>query len=203
MKNFLTTFCVSLVLANSAYATGFYAGADILQANSKNVAKTYSTISDLKDGSTKKGNNLSYGVNAGFRLDILNFLAFGELFYDNLEASAKNFDSSTSQNSSVNLKNRYGAKASAGFAIFPRITPFLTYGLTNVNYGSKVLSDNKSLSKSELTPLYGLGLLVDLPFSISVKASYDYQQLNVRYAGESAKIKTNLGVAKLGLIYNF
>jgi opacity protein-like surface antigen len=206
MKKLLAIFTASLLLAKSAQATGFYVGVDALQASSKSVVKNYSAISDLKNGGSKKDNSITYGANAGFRLDVLNLLAAAELFYDDINISAKNFESADAQKSSSNrsnLKNRYGAKANVGFAILPRITPFLTYGLTSVNYSSKALSNNNSFSKSQLTPLYGIGLLVDLPFGISAKASYDYQQLKTSFAGEGAKIKTNLGVAKIGVIYNF
>jgi hypothetical protein len=206
MKNFLAVFFVTLLLSTSSYATGLFVGADALFANADHKAKNFSSSATSKNGNIQSSDKVNYGINAGFRFDLLNLLASAELFYDDLGTSAKNFESSSNQNTSndsIAIKNRYGAKANFGFAILPRITPFLTYGLTDVNYSSEVLSNNQSLTKSKLTPLYGLGILLDLPLGFSVKASYDYQQFNMHHADQGTRIKTNLGVAKLGVIYNF
>ncbi|NBV06874.1 MAG: porin family protein [Proteobacteria bacterium] len=207
MKKLSAIFCTALIFSNAANATGFYVGADALVADANHKAKNISTTSGPKNNDKQGDTKLNYGVNAGFRIDLLNLYGSAELFYDNLQTSARNFQSSAEQissdGSSTELKNRYGAKANLGFAILPRITPFITYGLTNVNYSSNVFSSNQSISKSKLTPLYGAGLILDLPFGVSLKASYDYQQFNIRYAESGSKIKTNLGVAKLGVIYNF
>lgn len=205
MKNFLAIFFTTLLFSTSSYATGIFVGADALLANSSHKAKNISAISNVKDANVQRDNKLNFGVNAGVRFDLLTLLGSAELFYDDLRTSAKNFESSNqnTSNDSISLKNRYGAKLNVGFSILPRITPFLTYGLTGVNYSSKVLSNNRALTKSEFTPLYGVGVLLDLPLGVSLKASYDYQQFNMRYADAGTKIKTNLGVAKLGVIYNF
>lgn len=206
MKKYLVIFCAAFLISNSSQATGLFVGADALFAKSNHRAKNYSSISGPKNGSIQDADNLNFGVNAGYRIDLLNLLVSGELFYDDLRTSSRDFESTANQinnGNSIAIKNRYGAKVNAGFAILPRITPFVTYGLTNVNYSSDVLSANNSLTKSEFTPLYGLGILFDLPLGISLKASYDYQQFDMRYAQSGSKIRTHLGVAKVGVVYNF
>ncbi len=208
MKLFSTLLCATILLASPSYATGIFIGADALFATSSHRAISPSTISGPKDGDYKDADKLNYGLNAGVRLDLANLYASGEVFYDNLKTSSKNFESfdgSLSVGDRIKINNRYGVKANLGLAIFPipKITPFITYGLAGVNYASNVLSDNASVTKSKLTPIYGAGLLIDLPLGISAKASYDYQQFNMQYAESGSKIRTHLGVAKLGLIYNF
>ena len=206
MKLFSTLCCAAILLSSPSYATGLFVGADALFNTASHRATNSSTSSGPKNGDYKDADTFDYGVNAGARLDLLNLLASGEVFYDSLRTSSKNFESTSGQLSigdRIKINNRYGAKANFGFAILPRITPFLTCGMSNVSYSSNVSSNHASLTKSKLTPLYGVGLLVDLPFGISAKASYDYQQFNMQYAESGAKIRTHLGVAKLGLIYNF
>lgn len=206
MKKFLIVCATTALLSSPSYATGFFVGADLLRASAKHQAKNSSTTSGPQNGEEQGANKMGYGVNAGFRFDFLTLLASGELFYDNINTSSKNFKQTSGQSSasdSIAINNRYGVKANVGFSIFPRITPFLTYGLTNISYSSDVLSNNQSITKTELTPIYGIGLLIDLPLGISAKASYDYQQFNASYASSGSKINTHLGVAKLGLIYNF
>ncbi len=207
MKKFVTIFCTTCALASSANATGFYVGLDVLNANANHQARNLSTTSGPQNNDKQAANKYNYGVNAGFRFDLLNLYSSAELFYDNLQTSAKNFGSNSgstnNEGSNIQLDNRYGAKANVGFAILPKITPFVTYGLTNMRYSSNVLSSHQSSAKTQLTPLYGVGLLLDLPFGVSLKASYDYQQFNMQYAESGTKVKTNLGVAKLGVIYNF
>ena len=207
MKKFLTILFVGLILSNSAKATGLYVGADAIFADSSFQAKNISSNSNPKNNDKQGADKFNYGVNAGLRLDVLNLLASAEIFYDNLQTSARGFQSSSGalsgQGDSTQIKDRYGVKGNFGFAILPKITPFVTYGMTSLRYSNNVLSNNQSVANNKLAPLYGVGLLVDLPFGISLKASYDYQQFNMRYASDSSKIKTSLGVAKLGVIYNF
>ena len=206
MKFFPALFGAALFLSTSSYATNVYVGADALFSNARYQAKNSSTTSGPKNGGVQEKDKMGYGVNAGVRVDLLTLLASAELFYDNINSSSRNFNSATNQinsSDSININNRYGAKANVGFAILPRITPFLTYGLANVSYSSNVLSNNHSVTKSELAPLYGVGIVFDLPLGVSVKAAYDYQQLNMRYAETGSKIRTHLGVARLGVIYNF
>jgi opacity protein-like surface antigen len=204
MKNFLVIFCAAfLATISQCYATGLFVGVDALNTDARYRAKNSSSVVGPKNHSTESDNKMGFGVNAGLRFDLLNLLASGEIFYDDLRTSSSGFvDNNNQKNSSdhLELKNRYGIKGNLGFAILPRITPFITYGLTNVQYN--VRSAGNSASKSEFTSLYGVGILFDLPLGITAKASYDYQQFHMNYAG-NGKSRTQLGVAKLGLIYNF
>ncbi len=207
MKIFSAIFCAAFLISSPSYATGLFIGADALFANAHHQAKNSSTDSGPNNGSVQQSDKMGYGVNAGVRADLLTLLASAELFYDKLDTSTRNFESTSGEinnSDSIAIKNRYGVKGNIGFAILPKVTPFLTYGLANVQYGNQVLSSGNSVSKSEFAPLYGLGLLIDLPFTgLSVKAAYDYQQFNMKSAQEGAKIRTHLGVARLGVIYNF
>jgi len=205
MKKLLPIFATTLsLLSTQSNATGLFIGADSLYSQARNQVKSSSDASAPNNGDVKSANKFDYGINAGLRFDLLNFLAFGEVFYDNLNVSAKNFALNSGANGggdNFNLQNRYGVKVNAGFAILPKVTPFLTYGFANVRYSSS--AGSSSITKSEMAPLYGIGLMVDLPLNFSVKASYDYQLLNLRYANESAKVRTSLGVARLGVVYKF
>ncbi len=205
MKKFLYLSGLLCVLSNSANATGIYVGLDALSSNANFTAKNISSVTGPKNNSEKQDSKFNAGINAGVRFDLLTFYASGELFFDNLQSSTQNLSQISGSNSGgdITLKNRYGVKGNIGFAILPRVTPFITYGLANVSYSNSVANVNQSTSQTELAPLYGVGVLVDLPFNVSVKASYDYQRFNMRYASGASKIKTDLGIAKLGVIYNF
>lgn len=206
MKKFIVISLFCSLFSFSANATGIFVGADLLQANSSHKARNLGG-GDVINNAKQDAENLNFGVNAGVRFDLLTLFASAEIFYDNLQTSATNYASSQNQINAqdvIEINNRYGAKANVGFSVFPMITPFLTYGLAKVNYSNNVFSQNSSLTKTELTPLYGIGLLVDLPFlSLSVKASYDYQKIDMASAQNAVATKTNLGVAKIGVIYNF
>jgi len=207
MKNFSKIFCaIFLLSASPSFATGIFVGVDALNADARFKATNSSSLSGPKNHSIAEADKRNYGVNAGVRVDFLNLLASAELFYDDLRTSSRDFENNSNhlnQGDSMALKNRYGIKGNFGFAILPRITPFLTYGLTNVRYESNLPSSGNSISKTEFAPLYGIGILFDLPLGISAKASYDYQQFHASYAASGARVKTQLGVVKLGLIYNF
>ncbi len=205
-KLIATAFFASLFFTQTSFASGLFIGADAILSESNHIVKNLSP-SALTQNKDKQGDNsFNLGANAGLRVDLLNFMVSGEVFYDNLQTKAKNFrlsSGSVSDLGNTKINSRYGAKVNFGSAIFPRVTSFLTYGLTNVQYDSSEISTNKSLSKDKMTPLYGVGLMVDLPLNLSLKASYDYQRFNMKYASSDAKIKTYINTFKLGVIYNF
>lgn len=206
MKKFLPILAITFsLLSTQSNATGVFIGADALYSQARNQVKTSSSAaSNPSNGDVQTANKFNYGLNAGIRFDLLGFLASGEIFYDNLNTSAKNFALNSGANGggdNFNLQNRYGVKLNAGFAILPKVTPFLTYGLANVRYSAAAAAS--SIAKSEIAPLYGIGLMIDLPLNFSIKASYDYQLLNLRYANDSAKVKTALGVGRVGVVYKF
>ena len=126
-----------------------------------------------------------------------------ELFYDNLDSDSKvkptyrAFPTPTSP-----AIDRYGAKINAGINLLPGISTFATAGLANVrNKNGNNAFDNKN-DLSEFTPIYGVGLMVDLPMGITAKASYDYQDLKSQQT-DNNRNKDYLGTSKIGVIYNF
>lgn len=207
-KIFLTILAL-FISTSTSYATGAYIGVDALFASASHKAKnSTNSVSGALNGSKTSDDRFNFGANVGVRLDVLNLLVSGELFYDDLRTSAKNVEDASGGNNpddNIKLKNRYGVKANAGFAIFPGVTPFLTYGLTKVNYVNNLqASQDVKIDKAKLTPLYGVGVLVDLPITdLSLKATYDYQNFNIRYDDPSSKIKTHLNTVKVGVMYNF
>lgn len=198
MKKILTIFCLVFLISNSASAANFFIGVDALHSNARHKVKN-SSGTGADEGSTAKGKEYNYGFNTGVRQDILLWFGTAELFYDNLNINSKGFNSSGNTNNRIKLNERYGVKFNAGMAMLPKISPFITLGAANVRYDSNGSSlDNAS----KFTPLYGVGVMFDLPLDISLKVSYDYQQFNANLS-DGAKSKTHLGVAKVGLIYNF
>lgn len=204
MKKFTTICVTAFFISSSAHATGFFVGADALTANSRQTSQNPSGTSGSTSGIVKEDtNNVNYGLNAGFRLDCMQTLQSVELFYDNLSLSSSKFASPNSISDSIKLQNRYGAKINLGYEIAPSVIPFLTAGLTNISYKNNGTSDNINFSRHEITPVYGVGLLIDMAHGISLKLAYDYQRFNIPSTQPDAKIKTNLGVARVGLAYNF
>jgi opacity protein-like surface antigen len=208
MKKFVATCCIAFLVSTSAHATGFFVGADALHANSEKTAKNSNPTSGSINGIKKEDDNrINYGLNAGFRLDCKldcgNLYQSVELFYDNLNFGSSRFASPNAVSDHVKLQNRYGAKVNVGFEITPKIIPFLTAGLTNVSYHNNGSSDNINFSRHQLTPIYGVGLLVDMDKNLSLKVAYDYQKFDIPSAQAGAKVQTSLGVAKVGLVYNF
>ena len=199
MKEIFTIFCLAFLVSNSANAANLFVGADALYSTSRHKVKN-SQGNTVNDGAVSKGNEYSYGFNAGVRQDLLLWFGSLELFYDNINANSKSFDSPNNNGDKLKINDRYGVKFNVGMAIFPKISPFLTLGAANVRYDINGIS---SANKSEFAPLYGLGVMLDLPLNISLKLSYDYQQFKASLPDNSAKFATHLGVAKLGLIYNF
>ena len=88
MKKFLTAFSLVLFFAKSAFATGVFVGADAIFADSNHVVKNLSSDALTQNKDKQGDNSVNFGVNAGLRFDLLNFMASGEVFYDNLQTKA-------------------------------------------------------------------------------------------------------------------
>lgn len=204
MKKFTAICFTTFFISSAANATGFFVGADALTANSRQTSTNFSDTSGSRNGIVKEDDNkLNYGLNAGFRLDCMKTLQSVEVFYDNLNLPSSQFASPNSVSDHIKIQNRYGAKINLGFEVAPNVIPFLTVGLTNISYTNSGSSDNINFSRHDFTPIYGLGLLMDISHGISLKLAYDYQKFNIPSTQSDAKIKTNLGVARVGLVYNF
>ncbi|MCE3255248.1 MAG: outer membrane protein beta-barrel domain [Rickettsiaceae bacterium] len=197
MKKFLPIFCSVIALSSqSQAATGVYIGADGLRTHAIHDAKNSSILLGPQDGSRREANNGGYGANAGIRFDPLFFYVAGEVFYDHLNSSSKGFDQNIiGTGPNINMDERFGAKANVGITILPWLTPYVSYGVAKVKYETDV-------SKYETAPIYGAGILFDLPTTnLSVKASYDIQKFDIPY--QNAKSDTKLGVARVGVTYTF
>lgn len=197
MKKITSIICALLLLSSQAQAdSGVFVGLDYLHANSSSTAKNNSSASGPVSGNKTTDSSSGYGVNAGVRFDPLSFYLSAEVFYENLNSSAKGFAQNIgNREMNISLDERYGAKGNVGFTILPWLTPFVTYGVARVKYDA-----NQSNWRD--APLCGAGIIFDIPLtSFSVKAAYDVQRIKFPY--QNAQSKTNLGVAHLGVTYTF
>lgn len=197
MKKLLPIFCAIILLSSPAQASsGIFIGLDSIYSISRNEADNSSSSLDPQDDSLTKADSEGYGANLGVRFDPLFLFASAEVFYEKLNSSTRGFQQNTSGiGPNLRLNDRYGAKANIGITTLPWVTPFITYGMANLSYSSDV-------SKRKTAPLYGIGILFDVPLTdLSIKAAYDIQNLDLNY--QSAQSKTTLGVAHLGLTYTF
>ena len=197
MKKLLTIFCTTLLISTQSYASGVFIGVDGLRTHASHEADNSSLLLGPQDESKATANNAGYGVNLGVRVDPLMLFVSAEAFYESLNSSSTGFPQNItgSAGPDIEIDDRYGAKANLGITILPWFTPFITYGVASVSYKTDV-SDEKT------APLYGVGLMFDLPFlNLSLKAAYDIQKFNIPY--QNGESDTTLGVAHLGLVYNF
>ncbi len=183
-----------------ANATGIYVGGDLVQSYAVHQMQDLNSRPSSNNGKIQDADAVGYGVNAGFRLNLPLLVGFAEMFYDKIGTSSTAFESNSRDR--IEINDRYGAKLNAGFSIFPRTSLFVGYGFANVSYNNLFYSTGQSLGKSEMAPIYSVGLLVDLLMGISLRASYDHQSLHLRY-GDEVRNKTQLGTAKLGVMYSF
>lgn len=197
LKKFLSIFCATILLSSQVQAaSGLFIGVDILHSQTRNKSDNPSTLLGPSDGAKTNANNEGYGANLGFRVDPLFLFASAEIFYERLNSSARGFNQNTSGTGpNFKINDRFGAKANLGITVLPWITPFITYGFASLKYDTDV-------SNRRATPLYGVGILFDIPLTdLSIKAAYDIQKFNAHY--QNGQSETQMGVAHLGMIYTF
>jgi len=201
MKKILTIFCSIFLISSHAYADGIFVGADILRSDIHQTASNNNSFFESGNDSEANNNKMGYGVNAGFRGDVLFLVGSAEIFYDNLNVKARSFPSPVNIGNKGKIADRYGAKVNIGMKVVPMVTPFVSAGLACLDYRSTNDSSNSINSDSKFVPIYGIGALVDLPKGITIKAAYDYQQFDNRSPGDTS-INNRLGVVRVGVIYN-
>lgn len=188
-----------IFISTQAYATsGVFVGVDGLRTHARHEASNSSILLGPQGGSKSKSEDYGYGANLGVRFDPLFLFVSAELFYDRLNSSSKGFPQNLTGTAGhrIDMDERYGAKGNVGLTILPWFTPFVTYGVASVKYQTDI-------SKRETAPLYGVGIMFDIPLTgVSIKAAYDMQKIdNVNY--QNGHSDSRLGVAHLGLIYTF
>jgi opacity protein-like surface antigen len=206
MKKILAITAIALLFASPANATGVFIGADALHSTAKHEAENDDPAFGPEDRQVREDDRFGHGFNAGVRFDLALLMASVEGFYDYLDVNSRTFDDVTGSagggDEIIRIKDRYGAKLNLGIAILPHFIPFVTVGYSTLRYKNTLSGETKERSESE--PLVGAGILIDLPLGITLKAAYDYQRFETPHPGTTdAKIRTHLGVARIGLIYNF
>jgi opacity protein-like surface antigen len=199
MKKFIAiTSIVSTFVASSALAKteGNFVELDILQAHSSNK---YQINEKDTDTAKFKDSSLGFGVSYkhAFNLDKI-FIAPG-VFFDQLGTKAReSVDSVTAQ-------YRYGAKLDIGYDFTEKFAAYLTNGISNVKYKINWNSVNGAESDSKLGYFIGFGSSYKVAKDVSVNLEYNMQSLLLDTPDRTGavKLRSNIGVLKLGVSYNF
>ncbi len=198
MKKFLPIFfSLALLATQSQAANGVFIGVDGLETRANHKAANSSVLTGPKDNNERQATDAGFGLHAGVRYDPAIFHVAGEVFYEDLNSTTKGFDHNiVGTGPKIQIDNRYGAKANLGIKVLPGLSPFVSWGVARTQYQIDGASSHTS-------PVYGVGLLFDLPkTNLSIKASYDIQKLD-KLPYQNATSDTKLGVAHLGLSYTF
>ncbi len=155
------------------------------------------------EGRTSDGKAIGFGVNAGFKIGIDYAFIAPEIFYDQLNNSAKDFFPTYNPASKINVVNRFGMKMNMGYNIYDRLDFFVIAGIADVKYAMKFRTEQSSYAVYKLAPIYGLGLSCDLNDNLALKFTYDRQVFNAQYLYEGLRDKITLEVFKLGFAVNF
>ena len=201
MKKFIVIAAVAASLATSsafAKTEGNYVGIDFLKTSSTNRYQVHGS----KSSSYGAFDNTSDGVGLNYK-HAMNFdqifVAPG-VFFDRLGAESKDQSGRT-----VTTNSRYGAKLDLGYDLTETFSAYFTNGLANVNYSTNTASAGGRGSSSKIGYFYGAGLINKISKDLSLVVEYNTQTLNIPTSAlaNADHVKSKLGVAKLGLAYNF
>ena len=161
LGKFLTVLFTAIIISNSSYAEGVFVGDDYFDRSQFQI-KSFDLESDLE-----KYSKFNYRTNAGYRFDTSSLSGSAEVFFDNTQISSRNFVFSKNAADKIDVESRYGAKLNAAFYSGGGISTFVSIGLANVKRNQEIYTNNPAPSKYELTPVYGVGLKMDLPMRVS------------------------------------
>jgi len=166
---------------------------------------------------TNSGSSQGIGLNYKYAFNLNGvFIAPGIIIEQNAFGSSK---INGSYDSTLQNKNRYGAKVDFGYDLFEGFSPYLTGGYAAVSYKTNFYyygDDGENLLKGskkshDFNWFGGAGLKIDLTKAVSLNVEYNYQpytgktkidhQLNTYI--EKSRFRSRMDIVKLGLSYNF
>lgn len=193
-------------------SSGLYIGVDALHASVKHKYLAEGTQVST-NGYTSNDESIGYGLNLGYKLSGNKAFIAPELFFEDINSSAKDFgyeQAEINDNNSLNVRRRYGGRINIGYNLVSKLNVFANAGLANVDYSVKIIGITGDAGANHITskvatfvPVYGFGFSYDLTNHWSLKASYDWQQFTVRYDFAVEKDRILLQTTKFGVAYKF
>lgn len=205
MKKIIAIAALTAALASSsafAKTEGNYVGVSFLKSSATNRFQ----ISGNQDRTWNKFSDTSNGVGIDYK-HAYNFdgaYVSPGVFFDQIGSKATD-----AYNDNLTISSRYGAKLDLGYDFTDYFSAYFTNGIANTNYQLNVsnyggaLADHSTASK--MVYFYGAGVTSKISKDLSLVAEYNTQTLNIGTlsSGVDDHIKSKLGVAKIGLAYNF
>ncbi len=211
----------AIIFSSSAFAKteGNYVGLNVIRSSLTGKGEDVGS-------SSIKGKQIGFGVDYKYAINYDNFFVAPGVFAENNNNEGKKSTDTIENNQgiydkesrSLGYKNkyRYGVKLDIGYDITDQFAVYFTNGLSrnhlqlNNNYSEYTnnngqINSDQGSSKTKFKKIgyfYGLGATYNVAKDVSVNAEYNIQNINPKPSGYS-KIKTNIGVAKIGVAYHF
>ncbi len=214
MKKSLLYFTILLLFPLNLFAkNGAYIG---INGNRSFADHNLAILADngtgfqLTANRTTNADNVGFGFEGGYRFDLKDgFFIVSELFFDQLNNNAAD-PAVGFQRDRLILNYRYGAKLNLGYEFNEKFGAFVNAGVGvvdyDVNWNSVVGTQDSgfaSYGSTSDSAVYGIGAHYNLNEKLTIKASYDVQDLAIRYNLDGWRSSVELRVFKLGLNYNF
>jgi opacity protein-like surface antigen len=196
MKKILSVAAIIAVFANSsafAKTKGNYVGVSLLNSS----ARYYSVDSEGKTP-ISKDSSLGFGLDYKHAFNFGNnvFVAPG-VFFDKLGLNSKE------EGGDLKVNKRYGAKLDIGYDVTHNTAVYFTNGLSYTNYRFATAGDQStSASKNKLGYFFGAGFAHHLTKDVTLNVEYNLQKVNTTDE-TNTQVKTQIGVAKIGVAYHF
>lgn len=215
LSQILMFFSAKAFAAESFYGmTGSaYIGADLISSRVQHRYTAARNLFGTPESPKVENDSLGYGLNVGYKINKDKFFIAPEVFYENINNSAPDFYyASATYGDKTRIKSRYGAKLNLGYDVTDKFGLFVNYGIASDAYNQHFGSVNRHYNSRKSGYVYGGGISYRINGNLSVRLSYDIQQLKTNYdiAGDSTggissdqKDSIKIKATKIGLVYNF
>ncbi len=200
---YLVTLAMSVFSGSKALAKtqGSYAGVDLLRTKAEHKYKQ----SGLINFSSSKFDDsaFGYGVNYKYALNFNGLFLAPVVFYENLNTESKDSD-----NDSVSLKNRYGAKLELGYDFSDEFALYVSGGVAKVSYEVDWSSVNRKKTGNDTAAIIGVGILFYPAKNLALNLDYNIQKLTLGAPTSGGglirtEVDTDVSVIKFGVSYHF
>ncbi len=224
---FLTLAFVSLAPNSMARKSKITLGFDGLEVNTEHLFVSNVQGDLVIDGlryfepfdPTTQSSNYGIGASLGYLAYYRGVFVSPELFFDQLNSNTPGFFASEPtgrgdnvvdfpyKDNELSVNYRYGARLKLGFEPFRYVGLYTTIGFANVDYDirwrSIGLGSQRSYGASELTPIYGLGLHINLHKNLILNLAHDWQEIQAVYVVNGFTDEISIEVLRAGFIFAF
>lgn len=227
MNKIINALVFAIILAATSFSSAFARpnkvtiGVYGLNSDVKHqFSREYPIDDPVPDQNDTSDKAIGYGFSLGYIGYYRNVFVSPELFFDQINSNARDFFANQSNEidtpgeigpyseDEISINYRVGARMNLGVFLNKYIGVYANAGIASVDFDVRwkhptAPDSSRSYGSSEVSPVYGFGLLIHINKNLMLRASHDMQEFNLRYMNNGHIDMVDLKVTRVGAVFTF